>query len=559
MIKEIGPDPFGEFNNKIATGEVTLPPAQEIPKEVLEQNNTQQTTEQNFDMYNQQANMTTMAQQVQSTQPNVYSQQVDMTNQQMNMSNIAQPMQPNPYDQQMNMANMAQPMQTNTVPPIQPNSYNQQMNMTNMTQQMQPMQQNAYNQQMNMAQPMQQTMYTPQNNIVPPIQPNVYNQMSMTQPVQTQPSFNIPAVEDTTPVDNTTPVVNNVTPVVDNTAPVVNNTPVVDNTVPVVDNTTPVVNSTVPVVDNTINNIAPTVDNTVPVVDNTTPVVNSTVPVVDNTINNIAPTVDNTVPVVDNTAPVVDNTAISAPTLTKLNITPANVPNKKLTDCNLDELLAAVSDIVSENCYQYINKVLGNDIEIATLSDTPSKAECANLLNSIPLTINSVEKWIAVETELEKNAELYKKASDWVTSTIRENSGNPKFAMGRSDVVIGLYRKYYNSTEDLSQAKKAKSSKAESDSKESDLTESSSEQPKPKRTRSSKKKNNTVTDTRATVPLIEQPNQTPVEQATASTVPPQMAQPANFSMPTPMEQTVTQTTPVTSTTTNDTSTMPFEW
>ena len=394
MIKEIRPDPFGEFNNKIATGEVTLPPAQEIPKEVLEQNNTQQTTEQNFDMYNQQANMTTTTQQVQPTQPNIYSQQMDMTNQQMNMSNIAQPVQPNPYDQQMNMANMTQPMQTNTVPPVQPNSYNQQMSMPNMTQQMQPIQPNTYNQQMNMAQPMQQTMYTPQNNIVPPIQPNVHNQMSMTQPVQTQPSFNIPAVEDTTPVDNTAPVVNNTVPIV-------------NTTVPVIDNITPIVNSNVPVVDNT------------------TPVVNSTVPVVDNTINNIAPTVDNTA----------ISAPISAPTLTKLNITPANVPNKKLTDCNLDELLAAVSDIVSENCYQYINKVLGNDIEIATLSDTPSKAECANLLNSIPLTINSVEKWIAVETELEKNAELYKKASDWVTSTIRENSGNPKFAMGRSDVV----------------------------------------------------------------------------------------------------------------------------
>ena len=533
MIKDLGPDPFDEFNNKIATGNVTLPPAQEIPKEVLEQNNTQQATEQNFDMYNQQANMTTMAQQVQPTQPNVYSQQMDMTNQQMNMSNTTQPMQPNPYDQQMNMANMTQPMQTNTVPPVQPNSYNQQMSMPNMTQQMQPMQQNAYNQQMNMAQPMQQTMYTPQNNIVPPIQPNVYNQMSMTQPVQTQPSFNIPTVEeDTTPVDNTTPAVNNVTSVIDNTAPVIDNTTsVVNNTAPVIDNTTSVVNSTVPVVDNT------------------TSVVNSTVPVVDNTINNIAPTVDNTA----------ISAPISTPTLTKLNITPANVPNKKLTDCNLDELLAAVSDIISENCYQYINKVLGNDIEIATLSDTPSKAECANLLNSIPLTINSVEKWIAVETELEKNAELYKKASDWVTSTIRENAGNPKFAMGRSDVVIGLYRKYYNSTEDLSQAKKTKSNKSESDSKESDLTESSSEQPKPKRTRSSKKKNTTVADTQATVPLIEQPNQTPVEQAAKNTVPQQMSQPANFSMPTPMEQTVTQTTPVTSTTANDTSTMPFEW
>ena len=504
MIKEIGPDPFDEFNNKIATGEVTLPPAQEIPKEVLEQNNIQQTTEQNFDMYNQQANMTTTTQQVQPTQPNIYSQQMDMTNQQMNMSNIAQPVQPNPYDQQMNMANMTQPMQTNTVPPIQPNSYNQQMNMTNMTQQMQPIQQNAYNQQMNIAQPMQQTMYTPQNNMVPPIQPNVYNQMSMTQPVQTQPSFNIPAVEDTTPV-------------VDNTAPVVNNTAVVDNTAPVVDNTTTAVNNTVPVVDNTINNIAPTVDNTVP----------------------------NTVPV-------------TTQTLTKLDIKPTNIPDKKMTDCTLEELLTFVSDIVSENCYQYINKIQGNDINITILSDTPSKAECANLLNSIPLT-TSVEKWIAVETELEKNAELYKKASDWVTSTIRENASNPKFAMGRSDIVIGLYRKYYNSTEDLSQAKKTKSSKAESDSKESDLTESSSEQPKPKRTRSSKKKNNTVTDTRATVPLIEQPNQTPEEQATASTVPQQMTQPANFSMPTPMEQTVTQTTPVTSTTANDTSTMPFEW
>lgn len=535
MIKELGPDPFDEFNNKIATGNVTLPPAQEIPKEVLEQNNTQQAATQNFDMYNQQANMTTMAQQVQPTQPNVYSQQMDMTNQQMNMSNIAQPVQPNPYDQQINMTNMAQPMQTNTVPPIQPNSYNQQMSMTNMTQQMQPMQQNAYNQQMNMAQPMQQTMYTPQNNIVPPIQPNVYNQMSMTQPVQTQPSFNIPAIEDTAPVDNTTPVVDNTTPVVDNTAPVDNTTPVVNNTVPVIDNVTPVVDNTVPVVDNTV-------------------------PVVDNTINNIAPTIDNTVPVVENTAPTVDNTVpVTTQTLTKLDIKPTNIPDKKLTDCTLEELLTFVSDIVSENCYQYINKIQGNDIEIVTLSDTPSKAECANLLNSIPLTINSVEKWIAVETELEKNTELYKKASDWVTSTIKENAGNPKFTMGRSDVVIGLYRKYYNSTEDLSQTKKTKSNKAESNSKEPDLTESSSEQPRPKRTRSSKKKNTPVADTQTTVPLIEQPNQTPVEQATASTVPQQMTQPANFSMPTPMEQTVTQTAPVTSTTANDTSTMPFEW
>lgn len=498
MIKEIGPDPFGEFNNKIATGEVTLPPAQEIPKEVLEQNNTQPATEQNFDMYNQQANMTTMAQQVQPTQPNVYSQQMDMTNQQMNMSNTTQPVQPNPYDQQMNIANMTQPMQTNTVPPVQPNSYNQQMSMTNMTQQMQPMQQNAYNQQMNMAQPMQQTMYTPQNNIVPSIQPNVYNQMSMTQPVQTQPSFNIPAVEDTTPV--------------------------VNNTVPIIDNVTPVVDNTVPVVDNTINNIAPTIDNTVPVVENT------------------APTVDNTVPV-------------TTQTLTKLDIKPTNIPDKKLTDCTLEELLTFVSDIVSENCYQYINKIQGNDINITILSDTPSKAECANLLNSIPLTIN-FEKWIAVETELEKNADLYKKASDWVTSTIKENASNPKYSMGRSDIVIGLYRKYYNSTEDLTQTKKTKSSKSET------KTESDSEQPKPKRTKSKKKDSTVTTDTNVSVPLIEQPNQTPIEQTTSSTVPPQITQPANFSMPTPMEQTVTQNTPVESAATNNTPTTPsdsFVW
>ena len=411
---------------------------------------------------------------------------------------------------------MTQPAQTNTIPPMQPNPYNQ-MNMANMTQpaqtntippmqpnpynQMnmtnmaQPVHQDVYNQQMNMNQPVQQTMYPPQDTMVPPMQPNPYSQMNMAN--MAQPVQTQPSF----------------------------NIPVVDNTAPVVDNTVPIIDTT------------PVVDNTAPVVDNT-PVVNNATPVADNT-------------------PI--STPISTPALTKLNITPANVPDKKLTDCNLDELLAAVSDIVSENCYQYINKVLGNDIEIATLSDTPSKAECANLLNSIPLTINSVEKWIAVETELEKNAELYKKASDWVTSTIRENAGNPKFAMGRSDVVIGLYRKYYNSTEDLSQAKKTKSNKAESDPKESDVAESGSEQPKPKRTRSSKKKNTTVADTQATVPLIEQPNQTPVEQVTASTVPQQMTPPANFSMPTPMEQTVTQTTPVTSTTANDTSTMPFEW
>ena len=38
-----------------------------------------------------------------------------------------------------------------------------------------------------------------------------------------------------------------------------------------------------------------------------------------------------------------------------------------------------------------------------------------------------------------------------------------------------------------------------------------------------------------------------------------MTQPANFSMPTPTEQTVTPTTPVAQTTANDTSTIPFEW
>jgi hypothetical protein len=234
------------------------------------------------------------------------------------------------------------------------------------------------------------------------------------------------------------------------------------------------------------------------------------------------------------TAPVVDNK------FKKLNIIPENIPDKKITDCNLNELITAISNIVSENAYQYINKALGNDITIQKLNDNPSKEDCAKLLNSIPLTIN-FEKWIETETELEKNNALYKKASDWVTSEIRNNSRNPKYTMGRSDVVIGLYRKYYNSTdEELTKAK-------ETADKTNDTTETSS---KPKKPRTSKKKNTTTSATDTTTTTATEP--------TAQTVNP-MPAPVETPVTNPVSTPVTNTEPTQTTINSTPSTDIFDW
>ena len=244
------------------------------------------------------------------------------------------------------------------------------------------------------------------------------------------------------------------------------------------------------------------------------------------------------------TAPVVDNK------FKKLNIIPENIPDKKITDCNLNELITAISNIVSENAYQYINKALGNDIVIQKLNDNPSKEDCAKLLNSIPLTINC-EKWIETETELEKNTALYKKASDWVTSKIRNNSRNPKYAMGRSDVVIGLYRKYYNSTDEELTAAKTTTDKTK------DTTDTSS---KPKKTRVSKKKNTTTsaTDTTTTTEPTAQavnPMPAPVETPVETPVTNPVSTPVTNTEPTP----VTNTEPTQTTINSTPSTDIFDW
>ena len=203
------------------------------------------------------------------------------------------------------------------------------------------------------------------------------------------------------------------------------------------------------------------------------------------------------------TQPTVEQTATVEPIMTKLrklNIEPTNVPQKNLSDCTLEELLKNISNVVSENCYEYINEMLGNNVSITKLSNNPSKAECAALMNTVPLNM-SMEKWIEVEAELEKNKELYSEASKWVTSKIKENSSIPKYAMGRSDVVFGLYKQFYNSSETV--AKDKAPTNGDTDTKTT-----------PKKTRASKKKTAetkpaVTTDTSTVTPsTVEQPTVT---------------------------------------------------
>ena len=230
------------------------------------------------------------------------------------------------------------------------------------------------------------------------------------------------------------------------------------------------------------------------------------------------------------TQPKVEQTATIEPImakLRKLNIEPTNVPQKNLSDCTLEELLKNISNVVSENCYEYINEMLGNNVSINKLSDNPSKAECAALMNTVPLNM-SMEKWIEVEAELEKNKELYSEASKWVTTKIKENNSIPKYAMGRSDVVFGLYKQFYNSSETVTKDKAP--TNGDTDTKTT-----------PKKTRASKKKTAetkpaVTTDTSTVTPsTVEQPTVTqPVVEQNVT------AQPTVETAPVTMQPTVEQ-------------------
>lgn len=230
------------------------------------------------------------------------------------------------------------------------------------------------------------------------------------------------------------------------------------------------------------------------------------------------------------TQPTVEQTATVEPImakLRKLNIEPTNVPQKNLSDCTLEELLKNISNVVSENCYEYINEMLGNNVSITKLSDNPSKAECATLMNTVPLNM-SMEKWIEVEAELEKNKELYSEASKWVTSKIKENNSIPKYAMGRSDVVFGLYKQFYNSSETVTKDKAPTNDDADTKTT-------------PKKTRTSKKKTAetkpaVTTDTSTVTPsTVEQPTVTqPVVEQNVT------AQPTVETAPVTMQPTVEQ-------------------
>ena len=241
------------------------------------------------------------------------------------------------------------------------------------------------------------------------------------------------------------------------------------------------------------------------------------------------------------TQPTVEQTATVEPIMTKLrklNIEPTNVPQKNLSDCTLEELLKNISNVVSENCYEYINEMLGNNVSITKLSDNPSKAECAALMNTVPLNM-SMEKWIEVEAELEKNKELYSEASKWVTSKIKENNSIPKYAMGRSDVVFGLYKQFYNSSETVTKDK-------------APTNDNTDTKTTPKKTRTSKKKTAetkpaVTTDTSTVTPsTVEQPTVTqPVVEQNVT------AQPTVETAPVPMQPTVEQ--PITAQQTTETA------
>ena len=275
----------------------------------------------------------------------------------------------------------------------------------------------------------------------------------------------------------------------------------------------------------TVNNVPETFN--IPNAETQTPVVQPTVEQATTTQSPVEQSVVEQPPV---TQPTVEQTATVEPIMTKLrklNIEPTNVPQKNLSDCTLEELLKNISNVVSENCYEYINEMLGNNVSITKLNNNPSKAECATLMNTVPLNM-SMEKWIEVEAELEKNKELYSEASKWVTSKIKENSSIPKYAMGRSDVVFGLYKQFYNSSETVTKDKAP--TNGDTDTKTT-----------PKKTRASKKKTAdakpaVATDTNTVTPsTVEQPTVTqPVVEQNVT------AQPTVETAPVTMQPTVEQ-------------------
>ena len=396
MIEKVGDNPFTEFNNQMAN-KIELPPAAEIPQEVLNQQTTPEPQPQ-FGMN-------------QPVPPIEYPTQ--------------QPAMPQPNNGYVPQSTMVPPANNGYTP--QPNTEYMQQPNTGYT----PQPNTEY-----MQQPNTGYMQQPVNGYVP--QPNTgYMQQPTVNNVPE--TFNIPNAETQQPIIEQ--------PVIEQ--PATTQTPIAQ----------------------------PTVEQTA----------------------TIEPPIAQ--PIIEQ--PTVEQTATVKPIMTKLrklNIEPTNVPQKNLSDCTLEELLKNISNVVSENCYEYINEMLGNNVSINKLSDNPSKAECAALMNTVPLNM-SMEKWIEVEAELEKNKELYSEASKWVTSKIKENSSIPKYAMGRSDVVFGLYKQFYNSSETVTKDKSP--TNGDTDTKTT-----------PKKTRASKKKTAetkpaVTTDTSTVTPsTVEQPTVT---------------------------------------------------
>ena len=412
MIEKVGDNPFTEFNNQMAN-KIELPPAAEIPQEILNQQTTPEPQPQ-FGMN-------------QPVPPIEYPTQ--------------QPAMPQPNNGYVPQSTMVPPANNGYTP--QPNTgYVQQ-----------PV--NGYVPQPNTGY-MQQPIngYAPQPNTGYMQQPTVNN---------VPETFNIPNAETQQPIVEQ--------PVVEQ--PATTQTPIAQPTVDQPTTTQPP--------------IAQPIEQ----------------PTIEQTATTQSPVEQSVVEQPPVTQPTVEQTATIEPImakLRKLNIEPTNVPQKNLSDCTLEELLKNISNVVSENCYEYINEMLGNNVSINKLSDNPSKVECAALMNTVPLNM-SMEKWIEVEAELEKNKELYSEASKWVTSKIKENSSIPKYAMGRSDVVFGLYKQFYNSSETV--AKDKAPTNGDTDTKTT-----------PKKTRASKKKTAetkpaVTTDTSTVTPsTVEQPTVT---------------------------------------------------
>ena len=419
MIEKVGDNPFTEFNNQMAN-KIELPPAAEIPQEVLNQQTTPEPQPQ-FGMN-------------QPVPPIEYPTQ--------------QPAMPQPNNGYVPQSTMVPPANNGYTP--QPNTEYVQQPVNG---------------------------YVPQPNTGYMQQPTVNN---------VPETFNIPNAETQQPIIE---------------QPATTQTPIMQ---PTVEQTT---------------TIEPPIAQ--PIMEQ---------PTVDQSTTTQSPVEQSVVEQPPVTQPTVEQTATVEPImakLRKLNIEPTNVPQKNLSDCTLEELLKNISNVVSENCYEYINEMLGNNVSITKLSDNPSKAECAALMNTVPLNM-SMEKWIEVEAELEKNKELYSEASKWVTNKIKENSSIPKYAMGRSDVVFGLYKQFYNSSETATKDKAPTNSDADTKTT-------------PKKARANKKKTAdtkpaVTTDTSTVTPsTVEQPTVTqPVVEQNVT------AQPTIETAPLTMQPTVEQ-------------------